>query len=280
MKQQLLEKGRIMDTSTWLLPVSLTPARYLAGMITEYTVCTIMIFLVLDSIRLYLQKKNGTTIKITFVFCGFFIATMLTATGKMLVISGLLTYPIVEYHYFLDAFAFMSLLISNTAFFLFTLDVFYTLHPSRKRIVVGVYLAFEALVGVIGGIVIGSEYAGVPQAQLLGLNMLLDGMIFGFSVFTYLLLAIRALAVAKRASGADRVFMRMIGLSGVFVIAFILAFVSDVLNLFGLGNISVPYFIAWSFAVAAVFITRIGYFRPPWFIRRFISPAAQASTAS
>ncbi|MHA1697710.1 MAG: hypothetical protein ACTSWN_02600 [Promethearchaeota archaeon] len=62
---------------------------------------------------------------------------------------------------------------------------------------------------------------------------------------TYTLLVIRAFYVAKKAElRLDRISMQMIGTSGLLILLFLVFFALDVLNLFGLGNMSVFYFIA------------------------------------
>ncbi|MHA1372471.1 MAG: hypothetical protein ACTSRA_22450 [Promethearchaeota archaeon] len=51
--------------------------------------------------------------------------------------------------------------------------------------------------------------------------------------------------MAKKAElRLDRISMQMIGTSGLLILLFLVFFALDVLNLFGLGNMSVFYFIA------------------------------------
>lgn len=259
-----------METDSWNLPGTVTAGRYVAGMVTEFIVFGIMLLLVFSSIKKYLLKRNITALKVTFVFCGLAVSTFLTGLGKLLVVSGTYDYTVVEYTFFIDAFSIMSMMISNTAFYLFTLDVFYQLETRKNKIAILVYLALEFIILSLG-IYLWIAYRGKNPAEFIGLNTFLMVLLFSLSLFTYLLLAAKAFRVSRKATGFDRVSMRMIGWSAVLVIAFFFLFAVDVLNLLGIGNISVPYFLALSTAVIAILITYIGYFRPGWFQKRYSS---------
>ena len=233
-------------------------------MIIELGVCTFSILLVSNSLKKYMTKHNKITAEIIFIFCGFFVSSFLTGFGKLLIISGVSNYQIIQHVFFIDNFALMSLIIANTAFFLFTLDVFYNIEANKKRDLIIAYISIESVLLVIGIIILLS---GITS-KLATIGVL--GSFFVLFIFTYVLLTIKAFNVARKAlPGLDKISMQLIILSGFLIIGFFLLFGLDVLNLFGLGNISAFYFMSWSVAAVAMFVTYLGYFRPAWFLKRF-----------
>ncbi|MHA1368783.1 MAG: hypothetical protein ACTSWN_15755 [Promethearchaeota archaeon] len=237
------------------------------GVESIFSACSIL--LAFQSIKRYRAKRNATTIKIIVVFAGFMITSYLTAFGKALVISGAYPYDVVEYKFFIDAFAIMTIMIANTAFFSFTLDVFYNFTAIKKKVLIIIYLFIE-LVVVAFGVFLWVVYDIITEQLYLILNILVMAIVFALSIFTYVLMLIRAIQVAKKSEGFDKISMHLMGLSALLILCFFMCFGADVLNLFGLGNISIIYFLAFGFAFASIIITYLGYFRPRWFQERLV----------
>jgi hypothetical protein len=61
-----------------------------------------------------------------------------------------------------------------------------------------------------------------------------------------LLYTIRAFKVARKATGAKNISLNMMALSALRILAFLVLFATDRLNVIGLGNESAPYFRAWA----------------------------------
>nr|MDO8111425.1 hypothetical protein [Candidatus Sigynarchaeota archaeon] len=252
-----------MDPSTWGLPPYISsPQNYVAGMIIELSTCFVSISLVLRAIAKYKEKKNRITVQIIFVFCGFFLGSLLTALGKVLVVSGLAVYDTVVYELFLDSLAIMALMISNTAFFLFTIEVFYNMEPGRRKKSIMIFVSIEIAIAIVGLFVL------LLKIRSTVLKNVLSGGILAQSVFTYILLSIKAFKISRKATGLDKIGIQLVGLAGVLVITFFVFFALDVLNLFGWGNMSLFYFISWAIASAGIIVTYMGYFRPTWLLRR------------
>lgn len=240
---------------SWGLPPYINAGNYPLAMVMELAVATLSVLLVVGAVRRFLLKRNKTTVLIGFVFAGIFLAALMTGLGKALVIGAVLTYQEAVFTFYFDGLALMCVMISNTAFFIFTLDVFYDLPPRRKRASIVAYLVLEA-VAVAGGI----AALATRNVEPLFKN-LLNGVVLGMSFYTYILLVVKAFSVASRVAGREeRQGMRLIGLSGMLIVAFFVTFALDVLNPFGLGNISPFYFVAWSVAGIAVLVTYRGYF--------------------
>ncbi|MHA1372472.1 MAG: hypothetical protein ACTSRA_22455 [Promethearchaeota archaeon] len=88
--------------------------------------------------------------EINFVFFGFLIGSFLTGLGKFLLVTGMCSYDFVVYSLYLDGFAIMSMMISNTSFLMFILDVFYALNSSVKSLLFAVYIVICLVVGLVG----------------------------------------------------------------------------------------------------------------------------------
>lgn len=239
------------------LPEYINAGNYPYAMGIELAVATLAALLVFGAVRKFLQKRNTTTILIALVFGGIFMAAFLTGLGKLLVVSRLLTYEQAVFVFFFDGLALMCIMISGTAFFIFILDVFYGVTGRKKHVALVIYLAIEGI-AVVGGIIALLTRSTEPLFK-----NLLNGTVIGLSFFTYILLVYKAFSVASRADDpSDRLGIRLIGVSGLLIVAFFLTFALDVLNLFGWGNISPFYFVAWSIAAGAVLVTYLGYFKP------------------
>jgi len=248
-----------MDPSTWGLPPYISsPQNYVAGMIIELTTSCVSLLLVIGAIRKYMEKRNRVTIQIIFVFCGFFLGSLLTAMGKILIVTGLATYEMVTYEFYLDSFAIMMLMISNTAFFLFTTEVFYNMEPGHRKKSIIIFVSIEIAMVILGLFVL------LLKIRSSVVKNILTGEILVQSMFTYVLLSLKASKIARKAEGLDRIGIQLVGVAGVLVIAFFLFFALDVLNLFGWGNMSAFYFISWAIAMAGIIVTYMGYFRPAW----------------
>ncbi len=250
-----------MDTSTWGLPTYINAFNYPIAAVMELSICMLSILLVINSFKKFIVKRNRITIEISFVFCGIFLAAFLTGLGKLLVISGIIDYSILVYVLYLDAIALMCVMISSTAFFFFVLDTFYAMTPRNRQITIIIYL-IPNMIAVMSGL-----YALITRDPSTLLKNMLNGIILSLSLFTYLLVTIKASLIARKATGLDKAGIQMIALSGILIIAFFVFFTLDVLNLFGWGNISLFYFIAWPIAAIGILVTYIGYFRPSWFQR-------------
>jgi hypothetical protein len=226
-------------------------------MTLELATCAASLMLVVASFKKYSEKRNKTTLQIIFVFTGFCLGSLMTGLGKLLVVTGAVTYTFIVFDLYLDGLAIMSLMISSTAFFLFTLNVFYDLKPRVRAVSLVIYVSIEICVAILGLFILLARVYNTLMKNLL------TGGILVQSIFTYILLAMRAIKIAGKASGLDRTGIRLVCLSGFLIIGFFILFALDVLDLFKMGNMSAFYFVAWAVADAAMVVTYLGYFRPP-----------------
>jgi hypothetical protein len=246
-----------MFQNPWGLPSYISSAgNYLAGMMLELATCVASLLLVVAAFRKYSEKRNKTTLQIMFVFTGFCLGSLLTGLGKLLVVTGAVTYTFIVFDLYMDGLAIMSLMISNTAFYLFTLNVFYDIKPRGRAASIIIYVGIEILVAILGLFILLARVYNTLVKNLL------TGAILAQSIFTYLLLATRAIKIAEKALGLDRIGIQLVSLSGFLIIGFFALFALDVLNLFKMGNMSAFYFVAWAVADAAMVVTYLGYFRP------------------
>jgi hypothetical protein len=254
----------------WQLLPTIQPGNYILGMIVEFVASFLSLLLVIGAVRRYRLKKNPTTLKILFLFYGFSASAFFTALGKLLVVTEVLPYPVMEYELFIDGFALMIMVgVATTASFMFTIDVFFDLQPVKKK---AVKVLFSCLVGLVLSLLVALKLAyfiaGPPLYDIGDFKLVAYPSIFGLYLFTSLLLASRAFKVAKGASGIDAITMKMLGMSGLFTTIYYILHAMDVLNAFGLDNLSPLYFIGWGLVIASIFVAYIGYFRPAWFVSR------------
>jgi hypothetical protein len=246
------------------------PDAYVAGMIVEFIASFLSLMLVIGAVRRYHQKKNPTTIKILFLFFGFSASAFITALGKLLVVTDVLKFPVMEYELFMDGFALMVMVaVATTSSFLFTIDVFYDMKPATKKVVKIAYLCVVGLVlAVLVTLKVAYLAAGPPLYDIGILTYVTYPASFGLYLFTSLLLASRAFKVAGGAPGVDKATMTMLGTSGLLTTFYYVLHAMDALNAFGLDNFSPLYFIGWGLVIVSIFVAYIGYFRPAWFVHK------------
>ncbi|UYP47682.1 hypothetical protein NEF87_003967 [Candidatus Lokiarchaeum ossiferum] len=257
--------------SSWLLPNDLTPERYQAGMILELSVAIISILFWGLMVTKFFQKRTKILGLLTTSYLGFLLTLLSTLIEKILVITGVRTYPEIVYGVKIGVFAGLGAL---AFLFFYAWFVYYAflenIKPWAKKVlriiqVLSILLAIYAIILFIVPTTDENYQFYFLPISVLSILLLAPLLITASNSFYQIMTK-----SGHPKTGEEKLrhlSVRSLLINAIVLLGYVILYGIDVAV--PQLAMSVFYFIAWGLVGVSFIFGYVGYFQPKWLVKRY-----------